>query len=346
MNPRAEVVELALFDPPRQNAAALGGSKEALLAGSRLNVVNVADFHAGGAARARFIDAVGSSLEEIGFFAVEGHDVTPELVARAYDCAKRFFALPEGDKARYFDAAIKGQRGFTPFGREHAKDSPAPDLKEFWQVGRPDVPDEHPVHRRYGPNRWPDDVVPGFGAAMTELYTRLDRLGGLLLEACAAYIDEPAHRFSEMAREGDTILRVIHYPPVPEGMEGSVRAAAHEDINLITLLCGATASGLELKERDGSWRAIESGGEQIVVDAGDMLQNVTNGLYRSTTHRVMNPPDSREERFSIPCFIHPRGEADLTPLSSCVARTGGEARYPSITAGAYLDERLREIGLG
>lgn len=316
------------------------------MAGTRLHTVRVEDFLAGGDAAARFVEGVGRSLEDVGFFAVEGHDISPELLARAYERARAFFALPADQKRAHFHEEIHGQRGFTPFGREHAKDSPAPDLKEFWQVGRPDVGAEHPVHAKYGPNRWPDECAPGFGDAMSELYGKLDHLGALLLQACALYLGEDKDLFARMAVEGDTILRVIHYPPVPPGMAGSVRAAAHEDINLITLLCSATASGLELLERDGTWRAIDTGGDQIVVDAGDMLQNVTNGLFKSTTHRVVNPADSSQARFSIPCFIHPRGEVDLSPLPSCVARSGGAPRYPATTAGEYLAQRLREIGLG
>lgn len=315
------------------------------MSNSRLHSVHVEDFLAGGKSREKFVQQLGQALEEVGFFTVEGHDVTHELIEDAYANTQAFFGLPEEQKNAYFSAAVKGQRGFTPFGREHAKDSPAPDLKEFWQVGRPDVGPDHPVHQVFGPNVWPTDVVPGFGSVMTEMYTRLDRLGALLLRACALYIGEDENRFADMAVEGDTILRVIHYPPVPSGMEGSVRAAAHEDINLITLLCAATASGLELLQHDGTWRAIETVGNQIVVDAGDMLQNVTNGLYKSTTHRVVNPDDATGARFSIPCFIHPRADVDLTPMASCVDRTGGQAKYPSTSAGEYLRQRLAEIGL-
>ena len=312
---------------------------------SRLHTVHVDDFLAGGQARDAFVRKLGQALEEVGFFAVEGHDITSELIDDAYVKVQAFFGLPAEKKSEYYFSEVKGQRGFTPFGREHAKDSPAPDLKEFWQVGRPDVGADHPVHQIFGPNVWPDDVVPGYGEVMTEVYSRLDRLGTLLLRACALYIGEEENRFANMAVEGDTILRVIHYPPVPAGMEGSVRAAAHEDINLITLLCAATASGLELLQHDGTWRPIETEGNQIIVDAGDMLQNVTNGLYKSTTHRVVNPQDASGARFSIPCFIHPRAEVDLTPLSSCVERTGGEVKYSSTSAGAYLQQRLAEIGL-
>ena len=211
--------------------------------------------------------------------------------------------------------------------------------------GRPDVADDHPVHKLFGPNFWPSEV-PEFGQTLIELYRRLDRLGAILLEASAAFIDEPASRFRDMATDSDTIVRVLYYPPVGKDVPpGAVRSAAHEDINLITLLSGATSEGLELKRHDGTWMPVHTGFDTIVVDAGDMLQNVTNGLYKSTTHRVVNPGDASSERFSMPCFIHARAEVDLTPLPSCVARTGGAPRYPSITAGEYLLQRLREIGL-
>ena len=308
-------------------------------------VVDLRDWH-DPAARGRFADEVGRALTDIGFFAVSNHGVSPALQQRAYEAAKRFFGLPRDRKARYTRPGAKGQRGYTGFGTEHARDSGAPDLKEFWQVGRTGVPEDHPVHRPYGPNPWPSADVPDFEPAMTALYEALDGLGAELLEACALYLDEPAGVFRDLCTDSDTIVRVIYYPPVPrDAPPGSVRSAAHEDINLITLLSAATAEGLELLQRDGRWRPVHTGFDTIVVDAGDMLQNVTNGLYRSTTHRVVNPADASSDRYSMPCFIHPRKDADLTPRASCVARTGDVARYPSITAGAYLDQRLREIGL-
>ncbi len=295
---------------------------------------------------ADFVDTVGRALEDIGFFAVAGHDLPESLMTRAYEAARRFYALPDAVKQRYHRAGARGQRGFTGFGTEHAKGSRAPDLKEFWQIGRVGVADDHPVHRPYGPNLWPDDEVPDFRHAMTELYRRLDALGARLLEACAAYVGEPPGAFRDLCTDSDTIVRVIHYPPVPpDAPPGAVRSAAHEDINLITLLSGATAEGLELQRHDGTWMPVHTALDTIVVDAGDMLQNLSNGLYRSTTHRVVNPADTSTDRFSMPCFIHPRKDADLTPLASCVARTGGARRYPAISAGAYLDQRLREIGL-
>lgn len=308
-------------------------------------VVDLGDWHAGGAARDRFVATVGAGLADTGFFAVRNHGVADELTRRAYAAARTFFHLPRDVKAAYHDAARHGQRGYTGFGREHAKDSSAPDLKEFWQVGRPDVPDDHPVHAVYGPNVWPREVED-FGPALVGLYRALDQLGAILLEAAARHLGEAPGLFRDMATDSDTIVRVLYYPPIaPSTPPGAVRSAAHEDINLITLLSGATSEGLELLRRDGSWMPVHTGFDTIVVDAGDMLQNVTNGIYKSTTHRVVNPADATSERFSMPCFVHARREVDLTPLPSCVARTGGEARYPRVTAGEYLIQRLREIGL-
>jgi isopenicillin N synthase-like dioxygenase len=313
---------------------------------SSIPVADVRDWNAGGVSRDHFIRTVGESLTDIGFFALANHGVPESLTQRAYEAARTFFHLPHDVKARYHRPGAKGQRGYTGFGTERAKDSGTPDLKEFWQVGRTGVPDDHPGHAPYGPNLWPDDTVADFQPAMASLYQALDGLGAVCLEACARYLDEPADTFSAMGRDSDTIVRVIYYPPTVGAPPGAVRSAAHEDINLITLLSGATSEGLELLRRDGTWMPIHVSFDHIVVDSGDMLQNVTNGLFKSTTHRVVNPRDASSERFSMPCFIHPRKEVDLTPMPSAVARTGGSTQYPSLTAGAYLDQRLREIGLG
>ena len=303
-------------------------------------VVDLGDWHEGGAARERFVTTVGESLADIGFFAVRNHGVPDALMTKSYDVARTFFHLPAATKARYHEPAKRGQRGFTGMGKEHAVNAEAADLKEFWQLGRPGW-----THPLYGDNIAVGEV-PEFAPTFVDLYQRLDGLGQVLLTACAAYLGEPADRFAAMAQDSDTIVRVLFYPPVGKHVPpGAVRSAAHEDINLITLLSGATAEGLELLRRDGSWMPVHTGFDTIVVDSGDMLQNVTNGLYKSTTHRVVNPGDASSERFSIPCFIHARLDVDLSPLPSCIARTGGVAKYPSITAGAYLEQRLREIGL-
>ncbi len=308
-------------------------------------VVFVKDFLSGGSAREGFVKLVGDSLRDIGFFAVADHNLTPDLLAGAYQSAAEFFELPVASKMACQPDNAAGQRGYTGLYVEHAKDSGAPDLKEFYQVGRVDVEDAHEVHRPYGPNVWPAQI-PSFQERMSTLYKAQDKLGRLLLEACALYMGEQQDLFADMVAEGDTIIRVLYYPPVPdEAPDGAIRAAAHEDINLITILPGATASGLELLGRDGEWLEVEAQHDHVIVDSGDMLQNISNGLFRSTTHRVVNPSDRASKRYSMPCFVHPVREADLTPLPGCVAKTGGKVLYPSTTAGAYLRKRLAEIGL-
>ncbi len=307
-------------------------------------VLALSEFAAGGAREAAFVDALGRSLEDTGFFALTEHGVDPSLVGDAYAAATAFFLLPNAIKRSYELPNLQGQRGFTSFGKEHAKDHPAPDLKEFWHVGR-DLPSNHPSRGAFPENLWPSEV-PRFRIALRELYAQLDHCALRLLEAVSLYLGEPRNRLSEMVRDGNSVLRIIHYPPIPaEGDPASMRAAPHEDINLITLLCEATAGGLELLRRDGRWLPIRALPGQIIVDAGDMLQNLTNGLLKSTTHRVVNPGNSRERRLSMPFFVHPRAEVSLAPLPGCVERSGGVAHFPSITAGEYLEQRLREIGL-
>jgi isopenicillin N synthase-like dioxygenase len=290
-----------------------------------------------------FVSQLGTALAEVGFFAVINHGVDHTLIQSAYRSAQQLFELPEASKRGYEDLALQGQRGFTSFGREHAKDHPFPDLKEFWHIGRESSPDL-PLVSAYLPNLVPAEV-PQFHPLMMQLYTQLEACAIELLKACALYLGEPETRLSDMIGEGDTILRVIHYPPIPaDAHPASLRSAPHEDINLITLLCEATADGLELLQRDGSWLPIRALPGQIIVDSGDMLQQLTNGVMKSTTHRVVNPGNDRARRFSLPFFVHPRPEIDLSPLSSCITRVG-EQRFPNITAREYLLQRLREIGL-
>lgn len=306
-------------------------------------VVCLTDFRSERSRRA-FAETVGRALSETGFVIVEGHGISPELLARAYELMWEFFAAPQDTRRQYEDVSLSGQRGYTRFGREHAKGCDAPDLKEFYQIGR-DLPADHPHRSQFGDNIWPREL-PAFRTVFTELYGRLEDLAAELLEACALFLGEPANALVDMTRDGDSILRLIHYPPLPPDVPGgSMRAAPHEDINLITLLCGATDQGLELLGHDGNWTPIASRPDQIIVDAGDMLQNLTNGLFPSTTHRVVNPVGLHGSRFSLPFFMHPRADVDLTPRPGCVARTGGRPEFPSITAGDYLAQRLREIGL-
>jgi isopenicillin N synthase-like dioxygenase len=309
-------------------------------------VVDLNDYRSGDdARRQQFVDTVGEAMRDLGFFALENHGVSSDIVDRAYEVAETFFRLDDDTKKQYKLEGMGGQRGYTSFGEEHAKDASAPDLKEFWHVGRI-LPEGHELEGpAYPPNVWPDEVKD-FKAIMSQLYTELDSCALELLEACALSSGLPKDTFSKRAENGQSVLRVIHYPPIPDDADpASIRAAAHEDINFITLLPEATAGGLELLQHDGNWRPIHALEGQIIVDAGDMLQHLTNGLLKSTTHRVVNPDNSRERRFSMPFFVHPRPDADLTPLQECIDRTSGEAEYPSRTAGEFLEERLREIGL-
>lgn len=307
-------------------------------------VVSLDDYAAGGASREQFIERSGRALQEIGFFALVDHGVSRELIHQAYRLAEDFFCRPDEEKLRCEDLASRGQRGFTSFGREQAKSSPSPDLKEFWHVGR-ELPPNHTLGAGYQPNIWPEQPAE-FRPVFLELYSALDRCAATLLEALSIYIGEDAGLLPGLVRDGNTILRIIHYPPVPEEVDpAAMRAAPHEDINLITLLCEATAGGLELLQRDGTWLPVTTQPGQIIVDSGDMIQNLTNGLLKSTTHRVVNPGSARDRRFSMPFFVHPRSEASLSPLPASIARTGGRQLYPDIRAGEYLAQRLREIGL-
>lgn len=314
---------------------------------STLPVLDLRDFHCP-QSRTAFVTNLGRSLETMGFFALIHHGVEEDLIQRAYEVSHSFFTLPEATKLHYEVPALHGQRGFTRFGREHAKDHPVPDLKEFWHIGR-ESPDDETHAKPYLGKRYPANLipteVPHFNAVLTQLYQQLETCAVQLLQACALYLGESESFLQDCVTNGDTILRIIHYPPIAKDLHpASLRAAAHEDINLITLLCGATDDGLELLQRDGAWLAVPAVPGQIIVDSGDMLQQLTNGLVKSTTHRVVNPVSDRSRRFSMPFFVHPRPEVDLTPLPRCLAKTGSP-KFPRITAGEYLQQRLREIGL-
>jgi isopenicillin N synthase-like dioxygenase len=306
-------------------------------------VVDLQDFISGDNKReGRFIHGVGEALRDIGFFAVKNHGVDLSLIKKAYELAENFFMLPEATKKKYEISQLKGQRGYVSFGKEHAKTSSHPDLKEFWHVGRETFNHAHAMEP-YEPNLWPQEVS-GFKEVMVEFYDALDLCAQQLLQACALYLEEDRHLMSNMSVNGNSILRVIHYPPVPQDTS-AIRAAAHEDINFITLLCEATSSGLELLEKDGSWRAINGLNGYIIVDSGDMLQNFSNGIFKSTTHRVVNPKgDFNSRRFSMPYFCHARSKCLVNPLPSCVARQSGKKLYKDMSVGEYLHERLKEIG--
>jgi isopenicillin N synthase-like dioxygenase len=306
--------------------------------------VDLTDF-ADPSLRDGFVKALGSALVEYGFVRVTGHQVGPALTQPAYDVSRDFFALSEAEKLRFLVPGGAGERGYTPFGAEHAKDTPVPDLKEFWHTGR-ELPPEHPRARLYPRNQWPDDVVPGFRTAMLGLYGALERCAETLLQAIALYLGLPADQFTSLTEHGNTILRALHYPAldgVPR-VPGAVRAAAHEDINFITLLVTSTASGLQILRRDGTWLPVDAEDGEIVADAGDMLARITNQAIAATTHRVVNPDDGRGARFSMPLFVHPRPDAVLSVPPACRG-PGWPPAPPDITGHEFLHQRLAELGL-
>lgn len=296
------------------------------------------------AARQAFVDKLGKAFHEIGFVGVTGHGVPQSLIDDFYASAKAFFALPVSTKKDYEIAGMAGQRGYTSFGKEHAKQSEVADLKEFWQIGQ-EVADGNPRKAEYPDN--PDvNEVPEFMQLGRKLYRAFENSGRNLLRAIALHLELSEGYFDEKIEDGNSILRAIHYPPITQEPDTAIRAEQHEDINLITLLVGASAGGLQLLNMEGEWREIVPENDEIVINVGDMLQRLTNNYLKSTTHRVVNPP--REEwhkpRLSIPFFLHPKSEMDLSVLDFCVTDQN-PVHYDPITAGEYLDERLREIGL-
>lgn len=294
--------------------------------------------------RDAFVAELGAAYREFGFCCVRDHGIPQRLIDEAYEVFKQFFALPETVKRQYA-AGPGGTRGLTPFKVETAKGASLPDLKEFWHIGR-EIPRDSKYAAIMAPNRWPSEV-PGFRERGYALYTALGELGRRVLSALALHIGLPQDWFDDKIDSGNAILRAIHYPPIESDDVPNVRAGAHEDINLITLLVGASAAGLEVKTRSGEWLPITTEGDAIVVNIGDMLQRLTNHVYPSTTHRVVNPtgPDARRARYSVPYFLHPNPDFLIDVLPSCIT-ADNPSRYPEpITANDYLWERLREIKL-
>jgi isopenicillin N synthase-like dioxygenase len=307
-------------------------------------VVDLSKFIEGDeAARATFVKELGEAFQDTGFVGVVNHGVSKQLVDDFYAAAKAFFALPTEAKKKYEIEGLAGQRGYTSFGKEQAKGADVPDLKEFFQIGQT-VRDDDPIKEIYPTNV---QVEKGnFTQLGDELYQSFERAGAALLEAIAIYLDLDKDYFVHEIHNGNSILRAIHYPPITQEPKSALRAEQHEDINLITLLVGASAGGLQLLNMQDEWLDITPGEDEIVVNVGDMLQRLTNNYLKSTTHRVVNPPREQwhQPRLSIPFFLHPRTTMDLTSLDSCVTADRPLA-YEPITAGAYLNERLREIGL-
>jgi isopenicillin N synthase-like dioxygenase len=288
---------------------------------------------------------LGASFQRFGFALVQDHGLDPALVARGWELTAAFFALPEAEKRRWHQVGGGGQRGYTPFGTEIAKGASVHDLKEFWHVGR-----EGPPGNALRANVWPDQPA-GFRDTFTALYAEFDRIGALILSRIAVWLGLAPEWFVDAISGGNSILRLLHYPPLPGATGGAIRAGAHEDINLITLLLGAEEAGLELLTREGQWiSAAPPPGAlpgALVVNIGDMLQRLTNHVLPSTTHRVRNPEGARtaHSRYSMPFFLHPRSDFVIATLPGCVSGENPD-RYPAaITADEYLQERLREIGL-
>ncbi|TAH00169.1 MAG: isopenicillin N synthase family oxygenase [Sphingobacteriales bacterium] len=297
--------------------------------------------------RQQFSNDIGSAFTDTGFITITNHGIDKSLINALYAQVEQFFSLPDAVKSNYEKVELAGQRGYTTKGKEKAKDANTPDLKEFWQTGQY-VEDGDTIKADY-----PDNIIvtelPEFNNVTKLIYQQLEQAGKILLQAISVYLGLPENYFYDKVHNGNSILRAIHYFPIlnPETLpDDAVRAGAHEDINLITLLIGASADGLEVLTRDNQWFAIKAQGDDIVVNVGDMLQRLTNNKLRSTTHRVVNPPVElmKNSRYSVPFFLHPKMSMPLNCLPNCIDNENPIA-YADISAGEYLDERLREIGL-
>ena len=291
----------------------------------------------------KFVQNLGKAYEEIGFVAVKNHGISDSLIADLYEFVQQFFSLPLEQKKQYEIKGLAGQRGYTSFGKEHAKGSEAPDLKEFFQYGQI-------ARDNFNEVIYADNVsvkeIQDFDRTLLEAYRAFEKSGTALLQAIALYLGMDENYFDEFVYNGNSILRSIHYPPITTEPVSAIRAEQHEDINLITLLVGASADGLEILTKQNEWVPVTSLPEQIVVNVGDMLQRLTNNKLCSTTHRVVNPARQfwHTSRFSIPFFLHPKTTMSLRCLENCIDVSHPKL-YDDTTAGEYLDERLREIGL-
>ena len=293
---------------------------------------------------AAFARKLGQSFEDYGFAIIADHGIPDALIAQAEEQARAFFALADEVRRRYHLTGGGGARGYTPFGIETAKGAKVHDLKEFWHVGRELAPG-HRFRELLADNVWPAEV-PGFRETFLELYDTFDRTGLRILHAIAQHLGIDPDYFADTVRDGNSVLRLLHYPPISGEPGSHVRAGAHEDINTITLLLGAEEAGLELLTRDGRWIPVSPKPGELVVNIGDMLQRLTNGVLRSTSHRVVNPPAERRamSRYSMPFFLHFRPDFMIEALPGTVA-AGEQPKWPPISAHDYLAERLREIKL-
>jgi isopenicillin N synthase-like dioxygenase len=292
----------------------------------------------------KFIKEIGQAFEEIGFVALSGHFLSEELVDNLYSEIKQFFSLPQEIKDSYEIEGIGGQRGYTSFGKEHAKGRKEGDLKEFWHFGQfvendPKLEAEYPANVNV-------KELPKFNTIGKETYKMLEKTAKYVLRALALHLNLEETYFDRYIKNGNSILRPIHYPPIKEEPKKAVRAAAHGDINLITLLMGAHGRGLQVMNHKEEWVDAIARPDQLMINVGDMLSRLTNNKLKSTIHRVVNPPKELwgTSRYSIPFFMHPISEMSLNCLDNCV-----DAEHPKgfvdITAGEFLHERLIELGL-
>ncbi|MDZ4307290.1 isopenicillin N synthase family dioxygenase [Allopontixanthobacter sp.] len=291
-------------------------------------------------------DELGRSFAEFGFGVVRDHGISPDLIARAEELSKQFFALPDDVKRAYKIEGGGGARGYTPFGTEKAKDAKVHDLKEFWHVGR-DLPADHPLAEYMAPNIWPSEV-PGFRETFEELYAAFDKAGDTVLRAIALHLGLAEDFFAATVADGNSVMRLLHYPPLAASeAEGAIRAAAHGDINTITLLLGAEEAGLELLTKQGKWLAVSPPEGALAVNIGDMLDRLTNGKLRSTTHRVVNPKGeaAHRARYSMPFFLHFRPDYIIETLPGCIDNESAGEASPPISSHEFLLQRLREINL-
>ncbi|MDI9356991.1 MAG: 2-oxoglutarate and iron-dependent oxygenase domain-containing protein [Chitinophagaceae bacterium] len=309
--------------------------------------LDLAAFTSGGESKQKFVRDLGEAYNNIGFVSIKNHGLNPALQEKLYGTIKSFFALPDDIKKQYENTELAGQRGYIGKGKEHAKGRSTGDLKEFYHIGQT-VTDNDPIQKEYPDNIFPQEI-PDFEKTTTEVYRVLETAGKVMLRAIALYLHLPEDYFDAKIHNGNSILRPIHYYPItdPDSVPAdAVRAAEHGDINLITLLMGASADGLQVLRRDEKWIPITALPEQLVVNVGDMLARHTNNVLKSTIHRVVNPPREKmnTSRYSVPFFMHPRSEMDLSCIESCITQENPR-KFEPITAGAFLEERLKEIGL-